>query len=660
MLFYNSLMKTWKQYEKWSDLKTQYGAVFSNAKWNVTLWHPFALNVNLIIYDKNDQNKIYKMIKGSFQKPNWKWKIKEDLDGFFYHYEITQENGKTNKALDPFAKSMASFNWQGHEKNVGKAAFIKLKKTKVLTKLQDISKPHPIIYEANIRDLTSLRKDVKKPGSFNAIIEAKIGNHLNKLNFTHVQFLPIHSCYTLNENDKNIIQKGDGKGWITNYNWGYDPHNYFSINGWYSSNANDPYKRINEFKQVVKHFHQNNIFIINDVVYNHIYDNSILNNVIPNYYFRNEATEFPVNQAPLASERKMVQRIIIESLKWFVEFFDVDGFRFDLSTFIDKTTLDLICKELRQIKPNLVLHGEAWNWTDLDEKNSYNKGIVDNQNDFAYFNDTTRNAIKGVDDSDGFSNGLLLGNKKEYPKYLSSIIGNLKSFTNAPRDISVLKYDRFTSNINNVLNYSACHDGHTLWDKINLTVKSSDFNEKLEYYRQALMMQTFLPGRTLYLQGTELLYTKPSDNSGQDKERFHQTQNVLDIFKLGNKYHENTYKTTDWSNGVRWSQLENKEIKKHIFDFFQNLNYFRKHTPFFNLQTSKQVDQSITFNYANIDNLIIDFNVLSETKKIRIIHNFSNKNYKYESEGKIIFDNKINKKSQIGISLSHSSIVIET
>ncbi len=653
-------MKTWKEYEEHADLKTIYGSTFENGTWTVKLWHPFAKSISIAIYDKEDQNKLIKKVEGTFNSPNWVWEFNEDLDAFFYQFEIVQEDGTETKAMDPFAKSMAAFNWEGKDTKAGKAAFVKLEKIETLYKLDAINKPQPIMMEAHVRDLTSLRTDVAIPGSFNALIEIDYGKYLKDLSFTHVQLLPIHNCYTLDETNKTILHKGQGDGWNTNYNWGYDPHNYFSINGWYSSNPENPYSRINEFRELVSHFHKNDIKVINDVVYNHMFSNKILDSLIPGYYYRDEATVTPVDQPPLASNRKMARRIITESLKFFVEYFDVDGFRFDLLTFTDLETINIFTKELREIKPNIVLHGEAWDFTDLEKTDSLNKGIVDNDDEFAYFNDSTRNAIKGPDDEDEFDLGILAGNEKEFSIYLASIIGNIRDFKNAPKEMTTGNYHRFTETANNVLNYSACHDGHTLWDKINLTIPGDKIT-KFEIYRQAIMLQNFLPGRSLFLEGTEMLYTKPNDLSGQDFERIHKTEHSIDLFGLGDEFNDNTYKTTDYSNGLRWDALKDTDINSMIFSFLKELNKFRLETNFFNIESTQEINDAISFNFVSMDIQVIDFNIEVNGSSIRIIHNFGNENYSYDinEKSEVIFDSKINELNTLGTSQKHSTVLMK-
>ncbi|UWW00603.1 hypothetical protein NW064_05245 [Mycoplasmopsis felis] len=111
------------------------------------------------------------------------------------------------------------------------------------------------IYELHVRDFTSLKNqnELKNQlGTFNSLLENNLFDYVKKIGMTHAQFLlPIHSAYTVNDLNNSILLKNQGDKWTTNYNWGYDPHNYFSINGIYSSNPKDPYNRIKEFRELI-------------------------------------------------------------------------------------------------------------------------------------------------------------------------------------------------------------------------------------------------------------------------------------------------------------------------------------------------------------------------------------------------------------------------
>jgi pullulanase len=137
--------------------------------------------------------------------------------------------------------------------------------------------------------------------------------------------------------------------------------------------------------------------------------------------------------------------------------------------------------------------------------------------------------------------------------YLASIISNIKEFDNIIPEMSTNAYDRFTNSPTVNLQYITCHDGFTLWDKINLIIPGT-FENKLEAYRQALIMLFTVQGRKLILGGTELLYTKPADDTGEEIKKAISSQHVIDYFDLKpsrNAFHGNSYKTTDYVNGIR-------------------------------------------------------------------------------------------------------------
>ena len=82
---------------------------------------------------------------------------------------------------------------------------------------------------------------------------------MKELGITHVHLLPTYDHYSINETKLDSPQ----------FNWGYDPQNYNVPEGSFSENPYNAEVRINEFKQMVKAFHDNGIGVILDVVYNH-------------------------------------------------------------------------------------------------------------------------------------------------------------------------------------------------------------------------------------------------------------------------------------------------------------------------------------------------------------------------------------------------------
>jgi len=102
------------------------------------------------------------------------------------------------------------------------------------------------------------------------------------------------------------------------YNWGYDPHHFFTPEGWYSSNPDDPYSRLNELISLVSVIHDNKLGVILDVVYNHVFEESTIDAGAPGCYFRRNSlgdVSFHTGAGPsLESRNPMVRKLIISSL----------------------------------------------------------------------------------------------------------------------------------------------------------------------------------------------------------------------------------------------------------------------------------------------------------------------------------------------------------
>ncbi|WP_117274924.1 alpha-amylase family glycosyl hydrolase [Mycoplasmopsis edwardii] len=664
---------------KFAYKNSNFGASFLGKKINIKLWQPLAKKVEVLIFKKHSDSKPFSMFEMKKEKVInenknetfiWTLELKaSEFRNMFYQYAITQEDGTKTIALDPFAKSMAPFNWEGEEDRVGKGAFIDFSSTKVGKKPRDLktkwnNSVDANIYEMHVRDFTSLLKDTsfhKKKASFKNLIDAGIFKYLKKLNITHLQLLPIHSAYTVNDLNKKIYKKSQGTGWTTNYNWGYDPHNYFTINGLYSSKPSDPYSRIKDLKEFVDEAHKNGIGIILDVVYNHMMTNSTYENVLPGYYYRDNAKVKPVIYAPLADERDMTKKIIIDSLKYFVEEFNVDGFRFDLSCFHHKETLDEVASTLRAIKPNVILHGEAWPFSDLEFTKSYIKGARGNDIKFGYFNDTLRDAIKGSE-HEGYHKGLIHAYSEEnFKKYVTSVVAGLKDFDFKDTPHSALPYDLYNNDVKVNLSYAACHDGMTLWDKVNIFADNKSFMQRIEMYRQALMMTILTQGRQFILAGTELLQSKPCDMSGE--EGYKCQVSPFDDFNEkpdNNAYSPNSYKTTDYTNGIKWDHLDKKEVQNYVFDFLSDLNKFRQETEYLRLDTNEKVFSRVKFLFSDIKSGILIYSIANEAndKELLALHNFGNQNFKTDNyQGNLLFDSKI--KSIKNVLQANSTQMIE-
>ncbi|QEN03977.1 hypothetical protein EW093_04430 [Thiospirochaeta perfilievii] len=621
--------------------KERLGATLnSDGSATLRVWSPSATELFVQIYNKSNSDKIIspevEMIRGE----NGFWEITlnrvncniENLDGYYYQYKIIT-NGKVTYGLDPYAKSMAAFSPDGEDK-IGKAAIIDINSKSAGIKPISIGKnklesPMEMIsYEVHIRDFT-IGTDEPHSGTFKGFSSFKKGiEHLKELGITHVQLLPIQSFYTVNEKDKSISLEGVGHN--TNYNWGYDPHNYFSPDGWYSTDPDDPYSRIREFRELVTTLHNNGIGVIMDVVYNHTYQNFIFHNIAESEYYRKEGGTEPVSDPAFASEKPMARELIVDSLKYFVDEFGIDGFRFDLMGFIDNQTM----KKAREVLGNnIILYGEAWNYTDLEPGKAPVKGITNIEHhevyDLAYFNDTSRDSYAGRMDNPGFVQGVF----SENPRCKAGIIGGIKDFDNSGFyvDIDTDPYNRFAINPDETLQYLSIHDGFTLWDKINISHKG-DKSDKLKAVKQAIAMLFTSQGKIAIHGGSEIARTKPLSSNDAEPHRINKnSENVYDE-GFGVHFHENSYRSPDYTNMYRWERKDDPDYSK-LYNYFKGLIKLRRSIPCLRYQSSNNIRKGLiffgdTYTQNGVNSFIaytldnsLESGGKTDFKKLIVIHN---------------------------------------
>ena len=572
------------------------------------LWSPPATSIVLSIYDKKDSfSRIseFEMVKKD--RGVWETTILPSsingltsLEGCYYQYRVTAY-GKTENALDPYGRSMAPFEGTKVPRvkdPIGKAAIVDLENVDKAGKKPDpflnssISKTSTdiIVYEIHVRDFTIGAKDVDDSirGTFNGFI-SKIP-HLKELGITHVQLLPLQSYYSVNELDRSF-QDEHKPG--PNYNWGYDPHCYFSLEGWLSTNAADPYARIREFRELVDALHKADIGVIVDVVYNHTMKMSVFENAAPGCYHRPFGNTTPVDNPAVESRSPMVRKLIIESLKNLAEEYGVDGFRFDLMGFMDNTTMQEIRKALGE---DIILHGEAWNFTDLPREDAPIKGFYESYPrniELAVFNDTTRNAFAGNMAEKGF----VQGDYSHGPRTKAGIIGGIRGFTNgdAFADIDNDTYNTFTDTPVETLQYLTIHDGFTLWDKINLSYFGTP-QERLRIVKQAAAMLFTSQGKIIIQGGSEIGRTNPLAEADPEPGRAETSDLVtMDPDLPGiSFFHENSYGSSDFTNMIRWERMA-IPVFSDLFDYYKGLIKMRRSIPAFRYLTSESIQQGLRF-----------------------------------------------------------------
>lgn len=546
------------------------------------IWSPPSEQAELILYDKPlGGEALQRMEMRRGEKGTWQVTVGGDLAGRYYAFRV-MVNGKWGKEVpDPYVRSVGL--------NGRRGAVIDLRSTDPpgweLDKAPLTAyKTDAIIYELHVRDASiSPNSGISFKGKFIGLTETGTRNsgglttgldHLKELGVTHVHLLPSYDFYSVDESRPDTPQ----------YNWGYDPLNYNVPEGSYSTQASDPVARIREFKQLVRTFHDNGLKVVMDVVYNHtmLTEDSWFNQLVPGYYYRQDAKGGFSNATACgnetASERPMFRKFMLESLRYWVEEYHVDGFRFDLMGVHDIETMNLISTELHKIKPDILLYGEGWTAgpSPLPEELRAVKMNARLLKDIAVFSDDIRDGIKGsvFEHADkGFASGK--------PGMEESIKFGVTGAMQHPQvDYAKVNYSKapYAGYPWNVVSYCECHDNHVLFDKLAISAATHSEEERREMHKLAL-------GIVLTSQGISFLH------AGTD---FLRSKNGV----------ENSYQSPDSINRIDWDL---KTKNQDVFNYVKTLVAMRKAHPAFRMTEVSQVRELIRFN--NAESNVVSFSI---------------------------------------------------
>ncbi|MBA2796276.1 pullulanase [Streptococcus porcinus] len=584
---------------------------------DMAIWSPSADQVSVVLYDKEDQNLVIgkvDMVRGD--KGQWTVKLDKttglgisDYRGYYYHYEI-KRGDKSVLVLDPYAKSLAEWNsdlaTKGPAYAVAKAALVDPgqygPKELTYAKIPGFNKREDaIIYEAHVRDFTSdkaISADLQHQfGTFAAFAERL--QYLKELGVTHIQLLPVMSYYFINEMNKERMDNYASSA--TNYNWGYDPQSYFALTGNYSSDPKDPTKRIEEFKNLVNEIHRLGMGVLLDVVYNHTAKTAILEDLEPHYYHFMDADGTPrtaFGGGRVGTTHYMTRRLLLDSIKYMVSEYKVDGFRFDMMGEHDAETIQAAYDAAKALNPKILMLGEGWITYAGDENKPVQPADQTwmNQTDsVASFSDDIRNLLKSGYPNEGQPAFLTNGNRS-----IHDIFSNIKGQpTNFKAD-----------DPGDVIQYIEAHDNLTLFDIIAQSIKKdpSIAKNNSEIHRRLRLGNLII----MTSQGTAFIH------AGQEYGRTKQFRDEAYKYPVSsdlvpNKSHlllnedgspfaypyfiHDSYDSTDAINHFDWTKATNSSLypentKSH--DYMQGLIAIRKSTDAFRLGDKALIDQMVS------------------------------------------------------------------
>ncbi|MDY0294187.1 MAG: type I pullulanase [Acholeplasmataceae bacterium] len=487
------------------------GYEYSPTETTFRLFTPVAKEVFVVV-----NNESYPM---QYKQPIWTCTVKGDLHEACYHYSVRLVD-VFNDVKDPYSHAESSLG--SHVVDFNRVKKVNPSPIK-LSKYVDA-----VIYEGHVRDLT-INLDVKHRGLYDGLIErsdilhGSVIEYIKKLGMTHLQLLPIFDFDDVFDNQKKL-----------KYNWGYNPANYFAVEGWYAKDPDNPIDRIESLRSVINEAHQIGLGINMDVVYNHVYDNKTFpfDHLVPGYFYRHDPMHKMTNGSycgnDVESRRYMVRKLIVDSLIHWVEHFQIDGFRFDLMGLLDLKTMLRIENELKAINPSIMLYGEGWNMpTEVHQDERSNMNNYMKFPHFAHFNDFYRNTMKG--ELHGPSIGFTHGNHHLISKAMKGIIGSPHMF----------------SSPNQSINYVECHDNLTYYDKMLITnlKEPKYFNIYQDFANHLIAISQGIPfyhaGQEFYRskKGVENSYNHPDDiNQISWNPDLLPVQKLKEILKIRKKY----------------------------------------------------------------------------------------------------------------------------
>ena len=546
---YDDYVTTKEFNEEYTYEENDLGSTYSKKQTIFKVYSPLASKMMLKIQKDKNSFIAFEMKRG--ERGVFATTVKGDLINRKYAYVATI-NGRDRQFRDPYGKSVSvnSLYSAVVDLNVVKKIGTVNPKREI-TGLKD-----KVIYEVSIRDFVG-----------NLVDRATYSSFMNKvayLSFLGVSYIQLQPVLDFDNVDDIKVDR---------YNWGYDPLSFFALEGSYSEHPEDPHSRMIEFKKLVNELHRAGIRVIVDVVYNHVYDHptSDFEKSFPGYYFRKNNNNKVCNGSgcgnDFASERPMARKLIIESMKFLVETYDIDGFRFDLLGLIDIDTTKKFVEEITAIKKDIVLYGEGWDMCtnlDWDKKTSMNNAKM--VPEVGFFNAGFRDLIKG-ETFDTKAKGYVSGNLDKKSAVENAVMGSFLS-------------DNLVD-ASQTINYVECHDNQTLFDKLEAI--HSNEAKSLRKVKLANALTVLSLGCPLIHMGQEI---------GQSKQGLDNTYNINRV------------------NFMDWKLIDERYA---MVKYLSDLITLRNKYDIFNLKTSAEIAN--TFDIYQHPNGLMSITVKNEKYK---------------------------------------------
>lgn len=534
------------------------------------LWAPSAEEVRVMIYEAGEGGRpLQSLILEAAENGTWQGKVSGDMKGCFYAFNVKYQGNWLGETPGINARAVGVNGQRG--------AILDLRTTDpegwntdrapALGGIQDA-----VVYEMHHRDFSvHATSGIENKGKFLALTEDSTLSpeglptgidHLKELGITHVHLLPSYDYASIDEK-----KLAEGR-----YNWGYDPLNYNVPDGSYSTDPYDPATRIREFKQMVQALHRAGIRVVLDVVYNHTFsiEGSNFERTVPGYFYR-QAEDGSYADASgcgneTASNRPMMRRFMIESVRYWMQEYHIDGFRFDLMGIHDIATMNDIRKAAMEIDPQVLIYGEGWAaGTPAYQADSLAmKANIAQMPGIAAFSDELRDALRGPWNNDSI--GAYLAGKSGLEESIK--FGLVGAIRHPDIDYDSVNYSKepWAAQPTQMMSYVSCHDDMCLVDRLRTSIPgiSKETLARLDKLAQTAVFTS---------QGIPFIYA--GEEVMRDKQGVH-----------------NSYKSPDEINAIDWHRLA---TNYDVYQYYRNLISLRKHHVAFHMGDADAVRSNMRF-----------------------------------------------------------------
>ena len=603
LTIFNSCKETFMPY------RLPYGAFFNGQQTEFKLYAPTSSQVYLVLFDSYDAQTGKEIPMARDEKGDWSLTLKDAGIGTLYGYRLEgPQNDPKVIVADPWTQAAVTQNTYRH---IAKSLIIDHSYDWEDDRWQQIDPHDLIIYEMHVRDMTAHpTSGCPQPGTYSGLVNPNQSGgitHLKNMGINTVQILPVQDFANVEipYKDESAPIYNTWNPYARNH-WGYMTTFFFAPETYYGSdgtmkpeawNGVDG-RAVKELKDMVKAFHKEDIAVIMDVVYNHVsnYDWNPLKYIDKETYFRlNQNGEY-ISQSGCGNdcqtEHAAMRQLILESLKYWMQEYHVDGFRFDLGYLIDPETRALIIKELRAINPNVIILAEPWG-------GGYDPFGFSDQG-WASFNDQIRNSVKGQNPTDGqgFIFGKWQGNfdAKALQRFA---MGSLRKFGGQYVDAA------------HSVNYLESHDDNTFGDFIRLATGQVTHDTVItDRMKNAEVRESQLALNKL---GALYLFTSQGITFIHQGQEWARSKVVADSdlpdVPVGHIDH-NSYNKDDETNWLNWDE---RDINPDLVNYYKGLIQLRKKYPSFRHSNPEDfnfydVESQVALVYELRDKFIVAMN----------------------------------------------------